>query len=171
VVELSSRGHVVAAVDFGDPNFERRAYERWAAYGQSKSANALFAVGLDMRGAVHGVRAFSVHPGRIVTDLAKYMSREEIRASGFIDDEGRPVIDPSSGKKTVEQGAATIIWCATSSQLDGKGGVYCENCDIARAVPADSKEPFGVKPWAIDPEFADRLWNLSEKLTSASFKM
>jgi NAD(P)-dependent dehydrogenase (short-subunit alcohol dehydrogenase family) len=170
VVELSSRGHVYAAVDFGDPNFERREYERWSAYGQSKSANALFALGLDMRGAAHGVRAFSVHPGGIVTDLAKYMSREEIHAGGYIDDEGRPVIDPSSGKKTAEQGAATTIWCATSSQLDGKGGVYCEDCDIAPAVPADAKERFGVRPWAIDPELADRLWALSEKLTGVAFE-
>lgn len=171
VVELSSRGHMRGAVDFGDPNFERRAYERWAAYGQSKSANILFPLALDTRGAAHGVRAFSVHPGGIITDLAKYMSPEEIRATGHVDDQGRPIIDPSRGMKTVEQGAATTIWCATSSQLDGKGGVYCENCDIAQAVPADSKEPSGVRPWATDPEFADRLWSLSEKLTGVTFKV
>lgn len=169
VVELSSLGHMRAAVDFDDPNFERRNYERWAAYGQSKSANILFALGLDARGTAHGVRAFSVHPGGIVTDLAKYMSQEEILATGHIDSEGRPVIDPSRGMKTVEQGAATTIWCATSSQLDGMGGVYCENCDVAPAVPADAKERFGVRPWAIDPELADRLWSLSEKLTGVTF--
>jgi NAD(P)-dependent dehydrogenase (short-subunit alcohol dehydrogenase family) len=169
VVELSSRGHMRGQVDFDDPNFERREYDRWAAYGQSKSANALFAVALDALGEPHGVRAFSVHPGGVITDLAKYMSAEEIRATGFIDDDGCPVIDPSRNMKTVEQGAATSVWCATSSQLDGKGGVYCENCDIAVAVPAVSEERFGVKPWAIDPELADRLWSLSEKLTGVTF--
>lgn len=171
VVELSSLGHRLAALDFEDPNFECRAYEPWTAYGQSKSANALFALALDTRGAAHGIRAFSVHPGGIVTDLAKYMSREDIRARGYIDDEGRPVIDPSRGMKTPEQGAATTVWCATSTQLDGKGGVYCENCDIALAVSPDSTEPFGVKPWAINPEFADQLWSLSEKLTGVTFKI
>lgn len=169
VVELSSRGHVFSQVDFDDPNFERRDYDRWRAYGQSKTANALFAVALDALGESHGVRAFSVHPGGIITDLAKYMSAEEIRATGQIDDQGRPVIDPSRNMKTVEQGAATSVWCATSSQLDGKGGVYCENCDIAVAVPADSEERFGVKPWAMDPESADRLWSVSEKLTGVKF--
>ncbi len=79
------------------------------------------------------------------------------------------MIDPSRNMKTVEQGAATSVWCATSSQLDGKGGVYCENCDIAVAVPADSEERFGVKPWATDPELADRLRSLSEKLTGVTF--
>ncbi|WP_424630202.1 oxidoreductase [Bradyrhizobium sp. SYSU BS000235] len=169
VVELSSLGHMRGAVDLDDPNFERRAYERWNAYGQSKSANILFALALDTLGAEHGVRAFSVHPGGIVTDLAKYMSQEEIRATGHVDDEGRPVIDPSRGMKTAEQGAATTIWCATSSQLDGKGGVYCENCDIAPAVPGDSKDRFGVRPWAVNPEVADWLWTLSEKLTGVAF--
>ncbi len=171
VVELSSRGHMRGAVDFDDPNFERREYEKWAAYGQSKSANILFVLALDARGAAHGVRAFAVHPGGIITDLAKHMSPEEIRATGHVDDQGRPIIDPSRGMKSVEQGAATTIWCATSSQLDDKGGVYCENCDIAQAVPADSKEPSGVRPWATNPEFADRLWTLSEKLTGVTFEI
>lgn len=67
--------------------------------------------------------------------------------------------------KTVEQGAATSVWCVTSPSLDGLGGVYCENCNIAAAVPEDSKELLGVRPWATNPEFAERLWQLSEKLT------
>jgi len=72
--------------------------------------------------------------------------------------------------KTAEQGAATSVWCATSQQLDGLGGVYCENCDIAIAVPAHSTELLGVRPWAIDPEFADRLWSLSERLTGKAIR-
>jgi NAD(P)-dependent dehydrogenase (short-subunit alcohol dehydrogenase family) len=165
VVSLSSRGHQRAGVDFDDPNFEHRDYDRWIAYGQSKTANALFALALDAIGEPDGVRAFSVHPGGIITDLSRHMSAEELRATGFVDDAGRPIIDPARNMKTAEQGAATSVWCATSRQLDGMGGAYCENCDIAVATPADSADRFGVKPWATSPEFADRLWRLSEQLT------
>src|SRR5262249_1985929 len=157
VVSVSSRGHVRAAVDFDDPNFLKRPYDPWVAYGQSKSANALFAVALDARGESYGVRAFAVHPGGVVTDLTRFMTPDQLRASGAIDAEGRPVIDPAQNRKTPAQGAATSVWCATSRQLDGRGGVYCENCDIAVAVPADSTALLGVRPWAIDPLLADRL--------------
>jgi NAD(P)-dependent dehydrogenase (short-subunit alcohol dehydrogenase family) len=170
VVSVSSRGHLFAGVDLEDPSFETRTYDRRIAYGQSKSANALFAVALDARGAPHGIRAFSLHPGGVITDLTRYMSAEDIRASGFVDAAGRPVIDPARNMKTAAQGAATAVWCATSPQLDGQGGVYCENCDIAVAVPADSTDMLGVRPWAIDPELADRLWTLSERLTGASLR-
>jgi NAD(P)-dependent dehydrogenase (short-subunit alcohol dehydrogenase family) len=93
VVSLSSVGHRRAPVDFEDPNFERREYDRWVAYGQSKTANALFAVNLDTIGEPHGIRAFSVHPGGVVTDLIRYVSTEEVRAYGVLDQHGRPVID------------------------------------------------------------------------------
>jgi NAD(P)-dependent dehydrogenase (short-subunit alcohol dehydrogenase family) len=165
VVSVSSRGHRRAGVDFDDPNFERREYDRWVAYGQSKTANALFAVALDAKAEPHGVRAFSVHPGGVITDLSRYMSAEELRAYGALDEDGRPVTDPAQNKKTPEQGATTSVWCATSRQLERLGGVYCENCDIAIPVPADSTEQLGVRPCAIDPDFADRLWRLSERLT------
>jgi NAD(P)-dependent dehydrogenase (short-subunit alcohol dehydrogenase family) len=168
VVAVSSRGHRRAGVDFEDPNFERRPYDPWVAYGQSKTANVLFAVYLDALGESHGVRAFAVHPGGILmTGLSRYMSPEEIRATGYVDDEGQPIIDPARNMKTVEQGAATSVWCATSPQLDGMGGVYCQDCDIAIVVSADSTE-MGVVPWAIDPELADRLWHLSERLTGVT---
>lgn len=169
VISLSSVGHRRAPVNFEDPNFERREYDRWAAYGQSKSANALFAVGLDTVGEPHDVRAFSVHPGGVITDLIRHMSTQEVRAYGMLDENGRAVIDPVRNMKTVEQGAATSVWCATSRQLNGLGGVYCESCDIAVQVPGDSTELRGVRPWAIDREFADRLWHLSEELTGTRF--
>jgi NAD(P)-dependent dehydrogenase (short-subunit alcohol dehydrogenase family) len=169
VVSLSSVGHRRAAVDFEDPNFEHREYDRWIAYGQSKSANALFAVGLDDIGQSDGIRAFSVHPGGVVTDLIRYMTTEEVRAYGVLDEHARPIIDPARNMKTPEQGAATSVWCATSAQLEGLGGVYCEDCDIAVPVPGDSKELRGVRPWAIDREFARELWNLSERLTGVRF--
>jgi len=169
VVSLSSVGHRRAAVDFEDPNFEHREYDRWIAYGQSKTANALFAVGLDEIGQPDGVRAFSVHPGGVITDLIRYMTTEEVRAYGVFDEHGRPIIDPARNMKTPEQGAATSVWCATSPQLEGLGGVYCEDCDIAVPVPADSKELRGVRPWAIDREFACKLWSLSERLVGVRF--
>jgi hypothetical protein len=96
------------------------------------------------------------------------MSADELRTYGAIDNDGRPIIDPANNLKTPEQGAATTVWCATSRQLDGLGGVYCENCDIALAVSGDSTAPLGVRPWAIDPEFADRLWGLSARLTGSA---
>ncbi|WP_315836167.1 oxidoreductase [Bradyrhizobium prioriisuperbiae] len=167
VVVVSSRGHARGGVDFDDPNFEQRPYDRWIAYGQSKTANALFGVALDERGQEQGVRAFSLHPGGIVTDLVRYMTPEELRASGALDGDGHPVIDPTNNKKTPEQGAATTVWCATSHQLDGLGGVYCENCDVAGLAPADDKSGLGVRPWATDTAAADRLWRLSEQLTGA----
>ncbi len=165
VVTLSSRGHMRSAVDFDDWNFERRAYNRWSAYGQSKTANALFAVALDSIGAEHGVRAFSVHPGGIVTDLVRHMSPEELQASGAVDENWKPVIDPDNNMKTPEQGAATTIWCATSIQLAGMGGVYCENVDIAQAFAGDSTALLEVRPWATNPSLAHQLWTLSESLT------
>ncbi len=169
VVSLSSVGHRRAKVDFEDPNFEHREYDRWVAYGQSKTANALFAVSLDLVGEPHGIRAFSVHPGGVITDLIRYMTTEEVRAYGVLDAHGRPIIDPARNMKTPEQGAATSVWCATSRQLEGLGGVYCEDCDIAVPVPGTSSELRGVRPWAIDREFAHELWSLSEKLIGVRF--
>jgi NAD(P)-dependent dehydrogenase (short-subunit alcohol dehydrogenase family) len=166
VIALSSFGHRRAGVDLHDPNFEHREYEPWVAYGQSKTANALFAVALDSIGRRSGVRAFSVHPGGIVTDLVRHMSNEQLEASHVIDKDGKPIIDPGNNKKTPQQGAATSVWCATSPRLDGMGGVYCADCDIARALPGDeSTELHGVRPRATDPIAAGRLWQLSERLT------
>ncbi|MBL8543583.1 MAG: SDR family NAD(P)-dependent oxidoreductase [Hyphomonadaceae bacterium] len=165
VVSLSSIGHRISPPDLDDPNFERTEYNKWVAYGRAKSANALFAIGLDKRGQQHGVRAFAVHPGGIMTDLQRYMPEEEKRAMGWIDEHG----NVNERFKTPSQGAATSVWCATNAQLDGKGGVYCEDCDIAVAVPADDKGFSGVRPWAIDQALADKLWALSERMTGVSF--
>jgi len=172
VVALSSRGHARGRVDFSDPNFNKKPYDKWAAYGQSKSANSLFAVELDKRGQKDGVRAFAVHPGGILTDLLKYMTDEELSRYGVYRENGVAKI-PDATKvperfKTIEEGAATTIWCAVSPQLNGKGGVYCEDCDIAAMVPADSKLNSGVRPWAVDKAAAEALWSLCEKLTSVS---
>ncbi len=155
VVALSSRGHVRSGVDFDDPHFHRRPYDKWLAYGQSKTANALFALGLDARGRAHGIRAFSVHPGAVITDLVRSMSEEEVRAAVARSNTQSPL-------KSAEQGAATTVWCAVSPDLAGRGGVYCEDCDIAVAVRGDDAGATGVRPWAMDRDAAERLWTLSE---------
>lgn len=165
VVSLSSIGHRICPPDLEDPNFERTEYNKWIAYGRAKSANALFAIGLDKRGRAHNVRAFAVHPGGIMTDLQRYMPDEEKRAMGWIDADGK--VDERF--KTPSQGAATSVWCATNTQLEREGGVYCEDCDVARQVAPDDKGFSGVRPWAIDPVLADKLWTLSERMTGVLF--
>lgn len=177
VVTVSSLAHRIAPVSFEDINFERREYQPILGYAQSKTANALFAVELGRRGRDQGVRAFAVHPGVIVeTDIIDHLSDDEKHAIGEWTPDGRPVIDPASGYKSIPQGAATAVWCATSPLLEGLGGVYCESSDIAPVVSpelvaswggiaADPSHPAGVMPHAIDPVAAQRLWTLSEELT------
>ncbi len=114
VIVMSSRGHQLGGFALEDLDFVKRPYDKWLAYGQAKTANALFAVALDARGFDHGVRAFSVHPGSIFGPLARHLSREEIDTFGAIDENGTPVIDPDRDMKTPQQGAATTIWCATA---------------------------------------------------------
>lgn len=169
VVTLSSGAHRQAGVDFDDPNFERRDYDKWKAYGQSKTANALFTVALDRRGEPHNVRAFSVHPGMIQTDLQRYIDVRELQAGGLRDENGEIPVAQRGLYKTPQQGAATTVWCAVSPSLDGMGGVYCEDVDIAQAVPAGHRERNGVLPWATDPLLADLLWEMSERMTGVAF--
>jgi NAD(P)-dependent dehydrogenase (short-subunit alcohol dehydrogenase family) len=163
VVTLSSIGHRYAGVDLDDPNYLSCPYDKAAAYGQSKTANSLFSVELDRRGKGHGVRAFAVHPGGVLTDLVRYLTDDELKAWGVVREEG-VLKAPSSGFKSLAQGAATTMWCAVSAQLDGKGGVYCEDCDIAELVPNDSPSFSGVRHWAVDQPTAIALWDLSERL-------
>lgn len=164
VVSVSSRGHFFSPVIFDDIHFARREYDSFSAYGQSKTANALFAVELDRRYSDQGLRAVSLHPGAILTNLARYVSADVIKAYGAVDEQGQPVIDPANDKKNPEQGAATIVWCAVSADLDAMGGAYCEDCDVAEMAPAEAMDGRGVKPWAIDPAQAHRLWRESEKM-------
>jgi NAD(P)-dependent dehydrogenase (short-subunit alcohol dehydrogenase family) len=178
VVSVSAWAHRLSNVIFDDPFFRGREYQPMLGYGQSKTANILFAVGLDRREQHNGVRAFSLHPGSIVgTDLGRNFSRDQLRAFGVIDSEGNPILDPWKQLKTVAQGAATQVWCATSPQLGGMGGIYCENVEVARLVspeestdwgPDDSTRKLGVMPYAVDPDAADRLWALSEELLEAT---
>jgi NAD(P)-dependent dehydrogenase (short-subunit alcohol dehydrogenase family) len=159
VVSVSSAGHRRTGIRWDDVMFEH-GYDKWTAYGQAKSANALFAVQLDALGAPAGVRAFAVHPGGIMTPLQRHLGTDEMVEMGWIDKDGNP-LHPSF--KTPDAGAATQTWCATSPQLADQGGVYCEDCDIA--VLADGDSTVGVRQHAIDPDDAARLWTLSAELT------
>ncbi|MGK9146117.1 SDR family NAD(P)-dependent oxidoreductase [Plantibacter flavus] len=161
VVALSSSGHKRSGIRWDDVQFEHD-YDKWTAYGQAKTANALFAVQLDALGAEDGVRAFSVHPGGILTPLQRHLPREEMMALGWVDASGNLLV---TGFKSTEQGAATEVWAATSPALDGLGGVFCEDCDIAVPVEQATPPASGVAPHATDPEEAARLWTLSAELT------
>ncbi|HEX3779085.1 MAG TPA: SDR family NAD(P)-dependent oxidoreductase [Pseudonocardiaceae bacterium] len=161
VVALSSIAHRRNGIVWDDVQLTRD-YDKWVAYGQAKTANALFAVRLDALAKDSGVRAFSVHPGGILTPLQRHLPREEMVALGWIDAAGNLT---ATGFKTPEQGAATEVWAATSPKLAGLGGVYCEDCDIAEITPADSPVRVGVREYATDKEQAARLWALSAELT------
>jgi NAD(P)-dependent dehydrogenase (short-subunit alcohol dehydrogenase family) len=166
VVSLTSTGHKITGIRFDDPMFETDPYDKWVAYGQAKSANSLFAVELDKRGQDAGVRAFAVHPGGIFTPLQRHLPKEEMIAAGWMDADG----NPDERMKTPEQGASTSVWAATSPQLGGMGGVYCENCEVA--LPTDFDSPMaryqGVNEHAIDTADAERLWTLSAELTGVN---
>ncbi|WP_454690051.1 SDR family NAD(P)-dependent oxidoreductase [Achromobacter aloeverae] len=161
VVAVSSAGHHQSGIRWDDVQFTR-GYDKWLAYGQSKTANALFALHLDRLGRHAGVRAFSLHPGKIFTPLQRHLAREEMVAAGWLDADGHPA-DPTF--KTPPQGAATQVWAATSPRLAGLGGLYCEDCDIARMDDGEPPSFTGVRPYAADPEQAERLWALSARLT------
>ncbi|MDH6565963.1 NAD(P)-dependent dehydrogenase (short-subunit alcohol dehydrogenase family) [Streptomyces sp. SAI-117] len=164
VVSVSSRAHHFSGMRWDDVHW-RTGYDKWQAYGQAKTANVLFAVHLDRLGAERGVRAFSLHPGGILTPLQRHLPKAEMVERGWIDEQGN-ALNPS-GFKSPEQGAATQVWAATSPQLAGMGGVYLEDCDIAEpAVEGDATS--GVKDWAIDPDQAERLWTLSAELTGVN---
>jgi NAD(P)-dependent dehydrogenase (short-subunit alcohol dehydrogenase family) len=160
VVMVSSGAHRLTGIRWDDVHFTAGGYERFVAYGQSKTANVLFAVHLDALGRGQGVRAFSLHPGAILTPLQRHLTVAEMAELGWVDADGRPA-DPSF--KTPEQGAATQVWAATSPQLDGLGGLYLEDVEVA-PLHAGPGTP-GVAPHAVDPAEAERLWHLSQELT------
>ncbi len=169
VVSLSSLGHRFSGIRFEDPNFLTHPYDKWIAYGQSKTANSLFAVYLDKIGAPFNVRAFAVHPGRIIsTNLSRYMSEEEKATTAKSTPSDARFVP--SFVKSIAQGAATTVWCATSPELVDKGGVYCADCNISPIVDDDSPQTNGVRRWAVDPLMAERLWTLSEELIGSAWE-
>lgn len=169
VVNLSSGAQRFGALRWDDLHFAKGGYNAHVAYAQAKLANVLFTVELDRRFAKEGIRAFAVHPGVIVDPQIVGTPRfESLRAQGLLDDAGTPIIDPERGKKTVQQGASTIVLAAASPLLAGLGGVYLKDNDVSRIddekrpLTADSI-PSEVASHSIDPEAARRLWELSEE--------
>lgn len=164
VVSVSSNGHQLSGIRCDDVQFER-GYDKWLAYGQAKTANVLFAVHLDALGKESGVRAFAVHPGAIAgTSLARDIPPEEFA-------ELKKAIESTPGNpgwKSVREGAATQVWAATSPQLEGLGGLYCEDGDVADPLPPGASLVAGVAEWAVDPREAARLWRLSADLTGVN---
>ncbi len=163
VINLSSGGHRLSPIRFDDPFFERDPYDKFAAYGQSKTANVLFSVALDARFRDRGIRSIAVHPGAIHTELGRHMT------SSDLDDllKDRPQSEPMRFRE-VSQGAATTVWAATAPELDDCGGVYCEDCAIAPVIDSPD-ESHGVMAWALDPAAAERLWQLSEAWSGEAF--
>ncbi len=163
VVVVSSAAHKLSDIRWDDLHFAGE-YDKWKAYGQSKTANALFANALSRRLRPSGGLAFSLHPGAIFTPLQRHLPLDEQVALGWRDPSGAITASAKKRFKTVAQGCATTLWAATSSELVGKPGVYCEDCDIARPADPGSRGWGGVQAYACDDEAAERLWALSEAL-------
>jgi len=164
VVSLSSIAHKRSGMLWDDIHFEKTPYEKWTAYGQAKTANALFALGLNTRLAASGGRAFAVHPGGIFTPLQRHLSTEEQIELGWLGPDGKVNELARAVFKTPAQGCTTSLWAATSPLLADKGGLYCEDCDVAALATDESPRHLHVAPWAVDEESAERLWSVSEEL-------
>lgn len=164
VVVNSSAGHTLTDIRWHDPHF-RTGYDKWLAYGQAKTANALFAVHLDALGQEDGVRAFALHPGKIITGLQREVPLQQQIDRGWVDEHGNVI---GADFKAPSQGAATGLWAATSPVLDDRGGLYLEDCDIAAvSAPGQPMDDGGVRAYATDTSAAARLWDLSVAATGA----
>ncbi|OIV40083.1 SDR family NAD(P)-dependent oxidoreductase [Flavobacterium johnsoniae] len=179
VLNVSSYGHQMAPFDFDDPNFLYREYQTLQGYGQSKTACNLFALELDNRAKDFNVRAYSLHPGSVLgTDLGREEPIELFKQIGTHDQDGNLKPEVAALLKTLSQGAATTVWCATSPLLENIGGVYCEDADIAELDLGNIEHKFdepetirGVQPYSLDQDNAKRLWDLTERLLGVSFEI
>jgi NAD(P)-dependent dehydrogenase (short-subunit alcohol dehydrogenase family) len=175
VVNVSSYGHQMAPFNFEDPNFEHRKYQTLLGYGQSKTASNLFALELDNRAKSFNVRSYSLHPGSIAgTELARDADMEVFKQMGFFDENGKMRPEILANLKTIPQGAATTVWCATSPLLDNIGGVYCEDGDVAELDLGNFGQDNGlgtrgVQPYSVDESNAKKLWDLSGEMTGIAF--
>lgn len=184
VIAVSSRAQREGGIIWNDISFEHTEYNARLAYAQSKTANSLFAVELDDLAMDYGIRAFAIHPGLVPTtgigrssgnsgglfiDVINTFSLIRVR-NFFVAAKVRFKRADYDYYKTIGQGASTQTWAASSSELNGMGGVFLEDNNISVEVPAASKSRFGVRPWAIDKEQAKRLWKLSEEMTGVKFE-
>jgi NAD(P)-dependent dehydrogenase (short-subunit alcohol dehydrogenase family) len=164
VVALSSTGHKLSAIRWDDPNWTDGSYDKWKAYGQSKTANSLFALGINARLKDSGGQAFAVHPGGIFTPLQRHLPTEEMIVLGWLNEQGEISDGARAMFKTPTQGCTTTLWAATSPLLEGMGGVYCEDCNIAALSGEQPVRYRDVEPHAVDQDSAERLWEMSETL-------
>ena len=178
VVCLSSGAHLICGVNLDDPMFERRDYDGWDSYGQSKSANALFAREFDRRYAEKGIHAFSVHPGMIFTELGRHMTEEDMaslmerRKAQISTDEDANSSDNMMSPKTVEAGAATTVWACVDDTLESQGGHYLADCQLGVPLASEDSSPgsCSMAGHILDDMAAEKLWELSEELTGGVFK-
>lgn len=173
LVNVSSAGHRFADVDLDDPNFERTPYVPFVAYGRSKTANILFAVAFDTRHRARGVRATAVHPGGIMTELARHMAPGEIEAMvKQINEQAAAEGQKPFQFKNIPQGAATSVWAGIVAEANVVGAHYCEDCHVSNIVPNDqpiSLVNAGVRAYALDPAHAEALWTKSEEMVDERF--
>ena len=165
-VSLSSSAHSLTGILWDDMHFLDNPYDKWMAYGQSKTASSLIAIEFDRLMEDKGVRGFSVHPGGIITPLQRHLQKEEMVALGWMKEDGSPTELTKNFFKTTSQGASTTLWCATNPSLNNIGGVFCEDCDIAKIkseVDESMQRYFGVADWAVDVDEASKLWELTDK--------
>jgi NAD(P)-dependent dehydrogenase (short-subunit alcohol dehydrogenase family) len=173
LINLASSGHRFSNVVLDDPNFEKRPYEPFVSYGQSKTANILFAVAFDARHKARGVRAAAVHPGGIMTELGRHL--DPAMFAKMIEQMNQQLA--AEGKapfewKTIPQGAATSVWAGVVAPAEEIGGKYCENCHVGKIVADDvtiSAISEGVRGYALDPKNAEALWKKSEEMVGEKF--
>ena len=165
-VSLSSSAHSLTGMLWDDIHFLNSPYDKWMAYGQSKTASSLIAIEFDKLMKDKGVRGFSVHPGGIMTPLQRHLQKEEMVTLGWMKEDGSLSDLAKNFFKTTSQGAATTLWCASNPSLNNIGGVFCEDCDIAKIkseVDESMQRYFGVADWAVDVDEASKLWELTDK--------
>ena len=166
-VSLSSSAHSLTGILWDDIHFQNTPYDKWMAYGQSKTACSLMAIEFNNRMKNRGVEGFAVHPGGIITPLQRHLEKDEMVTLGWMDEDGSPSELAKNFFKSTNQGASTSLWCATSPDLNSLGGVFCEDCNIAKRkseIDESMQRYFGVADWAVDSEEALKLWETTESL-------
>ncbi|MFI5353459.1 MAG: SDR family NAD(P)-dependent oxidoreductase [Candidatus Binatales bacterium] len=170
IVTLSSAGHQLSDVDLADPNFEQTPYQAFTAYGRSKTANILYAVALDSRLKGRGVRATSIHPGGIQTELGRHLTPELIEQMRARVSRGASSPATAFRFKTGPQGSATSVWAGFVAPADAVGGRYCEDCHVCE-VNDDATSRAGVRSYALNLAHANDLWRKSEELVGERFSL